>query len=51
MSRTAVIARAHSYFDTGQFLADLRLKHGPGDTVKLTVLRGKEKKEISGTMW
>lgn len=34
-----------------QFLAELRLKHWPGDKVKLTVLRGGEKKEATATMW
>jgi predicted metalloprotease with PDZ domain len=34
-----------------QFLAYLRLKHPPGDQVKLTVLRGKERLDLTIPMW
>ena len=33
------------------FLANLRLNHGPKDTVKFTVLRGRERKEIVVPLW
>lgn len=33
------------------FLADLRLNHGPKDSVKLTVLRGKERQELTIPLW
>lgn len=34
-----------------QFLAYLRLSHGPDDSVKLTVLRGKDRQELTIPMW
>jgi S1-C subfamily serine protease len=34
-----------------QFLAYLRLKHPPGDQVKLTVVRGKERMDLTIPMW
>jgi serine protease Do len=34
-----------------QFLVYLRLKHGPKDAVKLTVLRGTERTELTVPMW
>jgi hypothetical protein len=34
-----------------QFLADLRLKHGPSDSVKLTILRGDARMEVTIPMW
>jgi predicted metalloprotease with PDZ domain len=34
-----------------QFLADLRLNYPPGHSVKLTVLRGKERRELTIPMW
>lgn len=34
-----------------QFLAYLRLTHGPDDSVKLTVLRGKNRQELTVPMW
>jgi hypothetical protein len=34
-----------------QFLASLRLKHLPGDRVKLTVLRGQERLDLTIPMW
>jgi hypothetical protein len=34
-----------------EFLIDLRLRHGPEDAVKLTFLRGDERKELSVPMW
>jgi S1-C subfamily serine protease len=33
------------------FLVDLRLKHGPRDSVRFTVLRGKERRELTIPMW
>jgi S1-C subfamily serine protease len=33
------------------FLAHLRLTHGPGDSVKLTVQRGGEHQELSVPLW
>jgi serine protease Do len=33
------------------FLADLRLNKGPKDSVKLTVLRGKERRELEVPLW
>jgi hypothetical protein len=35
----------------GQFLAYVRLRHPPGDRVKLTVLRGKEPLDLTIPMW
>ncbi len=34
-----------------QFLADLRLRHGPKDAVKFTVLRGGRRQELTVPMW
>jgi hypothetical protein len=34
-----------------QFLAYVRLSHPPGDQVKLTVLRGKERQDLTIPMW
>lgn len=34
-----------------EFLIDLRLKHGPGDKVKLSVLRGSQRHELSVPLW
>lgn len=34
-----------------EFLVDLRLNHGPKDSVKLTILRGNDRKELSVPMW
>jgi hypothetical protein len=34
-----------------EFLVDLRLTHGPKDSVKFTILRGDERREISVPMW
>src|SRR5262249_12184718 len=34
-----------------QFLAYVRLNHGPDDKVKLTILRGKERVELAVPMW
>jgi len=34
-----------------QFLAYLRLKHGPDDSVKFAILRGKERQELTIPMW
>jgi S1-C subfamily serine protease len=34
-----------------QFLIYLRLKHGPDDSVKLTVLRGEARQELTVPMW
>jgi S1-C subfamily serine protease len=34
-----------------EFLASLRLEHGPGDTVRLSVLRGKDSLELTIPMW
>jgi hypothetical protein len=34
-----------------QFVVYLRLNHPPGDKVKLTVLRGKERQELTVPMW
>jgi hypothetical protein len=34
-----------------QFLAALRLQHGPDDSVKLTILRGEQRMEIQVPMW
>jgi len=34
-----------------EFLVQLRTKYGPNDTVKLTVLRGSERKELSIPLW
>jgi hypothetical protein len=34
-----------------QFLSDLRLRHGPKDVVKLTVLRGDRRQELTVPMW
>ncbi len=34
-----------------QFLADLRLRHGPKDTVKFTALRGDRRREVMVPMW
>jgi S1-C subfamily serine protease len=33
------------------FLAWLRLTHGPDDSVKFTVLRGRERKELVVPLW
>ena len=35
----------------GQFLAYVRLNHPPGDKMKLTILRGKERQELEVPMW
>jgi hypothetical protein len=34
-----------------EFLIDLRLRHGPRDSVKLSVLRGEDRKELSVPLW
>jgi hypothetical protein len=34
-----------------QFLVDLRLRHGPDDSVRLTVLRGDRRMELTVPMW
>lgn len=34
-----------------EFLVHLRTKHGPNDSVKLTVLRGNERKELNIPLW
>lgn len=34
-----------------EFLTDLRLKHGPKDSVKFTLLRGSERREVTIPMW
>lgn len=34
-----------------QFLIDLRLRHGPSDAVRLTVLRGDQRVELTVPMW
>jgi hypothetical protein len=34
-----------------EFLVNLRLKHGPRDSVKFTVLRGKDRHELTIPMW
>jgi hypothetical protein len=34
-----------------EFLADLRLQHGPQDSVKLTILRDAERREVIVAMW
>jgi len=34
-----------------EFLVHLRTKHGPGDSVRFTVLRGNERKELSIPLW
>jgi serine protease Do len=34
-----------------QFLADLRLRHGPKDSVRFTVLRGGRREELTVPMW
>src|SRR5262249_23126593 len=34
-----------------QFLTYLRLKHGPDDSVKLTVLRGGNRQDLTIPMW
>jgi S1-C subfamily serine protease len=34
-----------------QFLAYLRLQHGPSDTVKLTILRGEKRQDLTLPMW
>src|SRR5262249_9662069 len=34
-----------------QFLAHLRLQHGPGDSVKFTVLRGSGRQEVTAPLW
>jgi hypothetical protein len=34
-----------------EFLIDLRLQHGPQDSVKFTILRGAERKELQVPMW
>jgi serine protease Do len=40
-----------SAISESEFIANLRLKYGPKDTVKLTILRGTEKREIVSPMW
>ncbi len=41
-----------SDFDNeGQFLAYIRLKHSPGDRIKLAILRGKERQELEVPVW
>jgi hypothetical protein len=37
--------------DEGEFLTYLRLAHGPKDSVKLTILRDGERKELTIPMW
>jgi S1-C subfamily serine protease len=34
-----------------EFLTDLRLNHGPKDSVKLTILRGDARRELNVPMW
>ena len=40
-----------SLVSESQFLAQLRLQHGPGDSVKLTILRGDNRQELTVPMW
>jgi membrane-associated protease RseP (regulator of RpoE activity) len=46
----AVDGKSHAMTES-QFLAYVRLNHGPDDQVKLTVLRGKERVELAVPMW
>jgi S1-C subfamily serine protease len=34
-----------------EFLVQLRLNHGPGDSVKFTILRGDQRHELTIPMW
>jgi S1-C subfamily serine protease len=34
-----------------EFLVNLRLKHGPKDSVKFTILRGENRQELTVPMW
>ena len=46
----AVDGRTESMTES-EFLVSLRLTHGPKDSVKLTVLRGKDQQELTVPMW
>ncbi len=46
----AVDGKAASMTES-QFLIDVRLRHGPGDSVRLTVLRGDQRVELTVPMW
>ena len=39
------------HINEGEFLAFIRLKHGPGDQVRLTLLRGGQKLDLDVPMW